>query len=129
MLPILVTIKFSVVYSKYIITKEPLPLSSSTLSVLNTLGAMIKAARLERGMSQAELSRRLGVSRYTVIALEKGDPKVGVGTVFEAATIVGIPLLADDQRALNKLATTVANLTSILPERGRRKKVALQDDF
>jgi transcriptional regulator with XRE-family HTH domain len=129
MFTILVTIFFSVVYSKHIMTKEPLPLSSSTLSVLNTLGAMIKAARLERGMSQAELSRRLGVSRYTVIALEKGDPKVGVGTVFEAATIVGIPLLADDQRALNKLATTVANLTSILPERGRRKKVALQDDF
>ncbi len=109
--------------------KEPLPLSSSTLSVLKTLGAMIKAARLERGMSQAELSRRLGVSRYTVIALEKGDPKVCVGTVFEAATIAGIPLLADDQRALSELATTVANLTSILPERGRRKKVALQDDF
>ena len=129
MLTILGTIYLSVVYSKHIMTKEPLPLSSSTLSVLNTLGAMIKAARLERGMSQAELSRRLGVSRYTVIALEKGDPKVGVGTVFEAATIVGIPLLADDQRALNKLATTVANLTSILPERGRRKKVALQDDF
>ena len=129
MFTILVTIYFSVVYSKHVMTKEPLPLSSSTLSVLNTLGAMIKAARLERGMSQAELSRRLGVSRYTVIALEKGDPKVGVGTVFESATIVGIPLLADDQRALNKLATTVANLTSILPERGRRKKVALQDDF
>jgi transcriptional regulator with XRE-family HTH domain len=109
--------------------KEPLPLSSSTLSVLKTLGAMIKAARLERGMSQAELSERLGVSRYTVIALEKGEPKVGVGTVFEAATIVGIPLLAGDQGELNKLATTVANLTSILPERGRRKKVTLDDDF
>ncbi|HHJ19733.1 MAG TPA: XRE family transcriptional regulator [Gammaproteobacteria bacterium] len=110
-------------------TKESLPLSSSTLSVLKTLGAMIKAARLERGMSQAELSERLGVSRYTVIALEKGEPKVGVGTVFEAATVVGIPLLASDQHEFNKLATTVANLTSILPERGRRKKVTLDDDF
>ncbi len=110
-------------------TKQPLPISSSTLSVLKTLGAMIKAARLERGMSQAELSERLGVSRYTVIALEKGESKVGVGTVFEAATIVGIPLLASDRGELNKLATTVANLTSILPERSRRKKVALDDDF
>ncbi len=109
--------------------KEPIPLSGSTLSVLKTLGAMIRAARLERGMSQTELSQRLGVSRYTVIALEKGEPKVGVGTVFEAATIVGIPLLAGDQRELNKLATTVANLTSVLPERGRRKKVVVTDDF
>ena len=109
--------------------KAPLTLSSSTLSVLKTLGAMIKAARLERGMSQAELSQRLGVSRSTVISLEKGDPKVCVGTVFEAATTVGIPLLASDQRELDRLATTVANLTSVLPERGRRKRVALDDDF
>jgi transcriptional regulator with XRE-family HTH domain len=109
--------------------KESLPLSSSTLSVLKTLGAMIKAARLERGMSQAELSRRLGVSRYTVISLEKGEPKVSVGTVFEAATIVGIPLLTEDQRTLHKLATTVANLASVLPERSQRKKVAVTDDF
>ena len=105
--------------------KEFLPLSSSTLSVLQTLGAMIE----ERGMSQAELSRRLGVSRYTVIALEKGEPKVSVGTVFEAATIVGIPLLAEDQRTLHKLATTVANLASVLPERSQRKKVTVTDDF
>ena len=109
--------------------KKSLPLSSSTLSVLKTLGAMIKAARLERGMSQSELSQRLSVSRHTVIALEKGEQKVGVGRVFEAATIVGIPLLASDQRELNKLATTVASLTSILPERGRRNKVILDDNF
>ena len=108
---------------------KSLPLSSSTLSVLKTLAAMIKASRLERGMSQIEMSRRLGVSRYTVIAVEKGDPGVGVGTVFEAATIVGIPLLADDQHELTKLASTVAGLASVLPERGRRKKVTLEDDF
>jgi transcriptional regulator with XRE-family HTH domain len=109
--------------------KKSLPLSGSTLSVLKTLAAMIKAARLERGMSQIEMSRRLGVSRYTVIAVEKGDPKVGVGTVFEAATIVGIPLVADDQHELTKLASTVAGLASVLPERGRRKKATLEDDF
>ena len=129
MLTIFVTITISVCFYIHIMTNEARPLSGSTLSVLKTLGAMLKAARLERGMSQAELNRRLGVSRYTVIAFEKGEPKVGVGTVFEAATIVGIPLLASDQRALNKLTTTVANLASILPERGRRKKVILEDDF
>jgi transcriptional regulator with XRE-family HTH domain len=129
MLTILIINSFSVDYFTHIMKKESPPLSSHTLSVLKTLAAMIKAARLERGMSQTELSQRLGVSRYTVIALEKGDPKVGVGTVFEAATIVGIPLLADDQHELSKLATTVASLASLLPERGRRKKVALEDDF
>ena len=109
--------------------KYALTLSSSTLGALNTLGAMIKAARLERGMSQAELGERLGISRHTVIALEQGAPKVSVGTVFEAAHIVGIPLLANDQREFNKLATLVASLTSILPERRGRGKVVLDDNF
>jgi hypothetical protein len=79
--------------------------------------------------ADGKLGRRAGVSRYTLIALEEGDPMVSVGTVFETNTIVGIPLLAEDQCTLNKLATTVANLTGILPERGRRKKITLQDDF
>ncbi len=113
----------------HIMRKYALTLSSSTLGALNTLGAMIKAARLERGMSQAELGERLGISRHTVIALEKGAPKVSVGTVFEAAHIVGIPLLANDQREFNKLATLVASLTSILPERRGRGKVVLDDNF
>ena len=126
---ILYTNSIYVYYSLHIVAIESLSLSSSTVSVLVTLGAMIRAGRLDRGMSQAELGQRLGVSRHTVIALEKGEPRVGVGTVFEAATIVGIPLLASNDRELDKLATTVANLTSILPERSRRKKVALDDDF
>ncbi len=41
-------------------------------------------------MSQTELGERVGVSRYTISCLEKGKPNVAIGTVFEAATIVGI---------------------------------------
>jgi len=62
------------------------------------------------------------------MAIEKADPKVSIGAVLETATVLGIPLLADDDRGLNKLAGTVANLATLLPARSTRKTV-LNDDF
>jgi hypothetical protein len=63
-----------------------------------------------------------------VSAIEQGDAKVGVGIVFEAAYIVGIPLLAPDRIALDQLATVVAGLATLLPSRtGSMREV--NDDF
>ena len=80
-------------------------------------------------MSQSELAERLGVSRHTVMALERGEPKVAVGTVFEAAAVVGVPLLAPDERELARVAGAVAGLASVLPERAGRKRRRLDDEF
>lgn len=104
-------------------------LSTLTRVALRTLGSMIKCARLERGMSQKELAERLNKSRYTVIALEKGNPDVSIGAVFEAAAIVGVRLLADDRQSLQKLSNVVANFTTVLPQRSKHKQEKLDDDF
>lgn len=80
-------------------------------------------------MSQSALAKRLGVSRLTVRAIEQGSPTVAIGTVFEAAVIVGIPLLAENRRELERLATSVAALARILPQRGRGKNLVTDDDF
>lgn len=90
---------------------------------------MIAAARKERNMSQLELAQRLGVSRLTVIEIEKGSPTVALGTVFEAAVIVGIPLLTEDKKELDKLATSIAAIARVLPKRGRGKNQVVDDDF
>jgi transcriptional regulator with XRE-family HTH domain len=90
---------------------------------------MIAAARKERRMSQSELARRLGVSRLTIGAIEKGSPTVAIGTVFEAAVTLGIPLLAEDKKELDGLATSIAAITRVLPKRGRGKKQVVDDDF
>ena len=91
-------------------------ISRHTLRTLKTLAAMIAAARKERKMSQEELGRRLDVSRLTVGAIEKGSPTVAIGTVFEAAVTVGIPLLASDKTELDQLATSVAAIARVLPK-------------
>ena len=109
-------------------TKQP-SLSTRTQTTLHVFGSMIRAARLERKMPQQELAERMGVSRQTVSAIEKGDAKVAIGTAFEAAAIVGIPLLAESTRDLQRLSMTVASLASLLPERARAPQVELDDDF
>jgi len=102
--------------------------SKTTQQILQTFGQMIRLARLERKMPQSELAERLGVSRQTVSAIEQGDPKVGVGVVFEAASIVGIPLLSNDKYELERLSTLVGGLASLLPSRTAGVK-ELSDDF
>jgi len=104
-------------------------LSSKTQITLQTFGQMIKTARLERNMSQQDLAERTGVTRQTIILIEKGNPKVAIGTVFEVAGIVGIPLLSESRQGLQQLSTTVGHLTSLLPERAGKASVELDDDF
>lgn len=110
-------------------TKATVKLSLQTEKILHILGEMILIARSERKMSQQSLAERVGVSRQTISAIEQGDSKVAIGTVFEAAQIVGIPLLANDKKDLQQLSTVVAGLSSLLPERTRTQKVELDDDF
>ena len=104
-------------------------LALRTKTILQVFGDMIRIARLERKQSQQALAQRLGVSRQTIAAIEKGDSRVAVGCVFEAATIVGIPLLADNPRELQQLSSTVSHLATLLPERSRTTVPELNDDF
>lgn len=101
--------------------------SQQTLAILKLFGEMVRIGRLERKMPQADLALRINTSRQTVAAIEKGDPKVAIGTFFEAATIVGIPLFTENKYELQKLTTLVGSLAVLLPERIR--KTELNDDF
>jgi DNA-binding XRE family transcriptional regulator len=79
-------------------------------------------------MSQSELAQRLGVSRQTVIAIEKGSARVAIGAVFEAATILGIPLLSEEPGVIKQWHSILQNFNALLPSRiNKAKKV--DDDF
>lgn len=115
----------------YFSMKNSPVISSSTQKRLEILGSMIKAARLERKLSQDELGERVGVTRPTIAAIEKGKPNVAIGTVFEAAYIVGLPLMGEvtDAKQLEHASQAVANMLKILPVRSSGKKVELDNDF
>jgi transcriptional regulator with XRE-family HTH domain len=88
----------------------------------------IRAARLRRRWSSAELAERVGVSRATISKLEQGNPGVAIGTFFEAATLVGVPLFADDTTRQRYAAHKRAEL-ALLPESARRPRKRIDDNF
>lgn len=92
-------------------------LSRKTREAVRTAGQIVRAARLSRRMAQSELAERLGVSRYTVMAVERGDARVAIGTVLEAAAIVGVPLVAEGSGGEARA------LLRILPARARRPRL------
>ena len=53
------------------------------------LGQLIRINRIERKLSVAQLAERVGASRDLMQRIEKGDPRCGIGIVFEAAASRG----------------------------------------
>lgn len=104
-------------------------LSPLTTEALRLMAASIKAQRLRRKWSINGLAQRVGVSHPTMIKVERGDPSVAVGTVLEAATLVGVPLFDPDPgvraRHLDHLGTELA----LLPRAGRGTTAEVDDDF
>jgi len=60
---------------------------------IRELGAIVRARRIALRLSQAELARDLGVSRWWVIQLETGQAAgAGLATVFAALDRLGLAL-------------------------------------
>jgi transcriptional regulator with XRE-family HTH domain len=90
------------------------------------LGSMIRVGRLRRRWTMAELAERVGVSRQTLAKIEHGDPTVAIGTCFEAAHLVDVPLF-DSEDNRNRLAAYKRAELALLPASAR--KVTVDDDF
>jgi transcriptional regulator with XRE-family HTH domain len=105
------------------------PHSPITNEALRLLAASIKARRLRRHWSIDELARRVGVSHPTIIKIERADPRVAVGTVFEAATLVGVPLFDEDPVIRARHEERLSAELKLLPRAGRMRNVEADDDF
>lgn len=103
-------------------------ISPSAREALELLGGSIRAARLRRKWTAAELAERVGVSRPTLASIERGDPTVAIGSVFEAAAIVGVPLF-DGELTRRRSAAQLRTELALLPTRARRANTATDDDF
>lgn len=84
------------------------------------LGERIRAARLRRRISVAEMAERMDVSRPTLYRLERGDLSVGLGVLVRALGVIGLDgdlaaLAADDE-----LGHRLADASST-PKRRRRE--------
>lgn len=103
-------------------------LSPETATALELLAGSIRAARLRRGWTIAELAERVGVSRPTIAKIERADPGVAIGTAFEAARLVGVPLFTESDRDRERYAAHKRVELELLPASARPRR-AVDDDF
>jgi transcriptional regulator with XRE-family HTH domain len=103
-------------------------LSPVTLEALRLLGANLRLGRRRRHWTVAELAERVGVSEATMLKVERGDPGVRLGTAFEAAALVGVPLFDEDRSRRMLEASRLEDRLAVLPQSVRRPR-AVDDDF
>lgn len=97
---------------------------------LAVLGAQIAIARTERGWTQAELAARAGISHITTSRIEAGNAGTAVGTVFQVAHLVGVPIFGiEDRGELARLRRQGEETLSLIPARVRTRKSALDGNF
>lgn len=96
---------------------------------LALLGKMIRLGRLQHRLTGQELADRIGVSRSTLQRMERGDAKVEVGLMFEAAALVGIKLFDTDEKGLRALAGRTDDRIALLPRHVYKGRKQVIDDF
>ncbi len=109
--------------------KRPRSYSRVTRQALSILGKLIKAGRLERELTAAELSERAGISRKTLRNIENGEAGTEIGIVFEVATLVGVRLFDVDDREGAMHNTHLEEKLTLLPKRVRPSRQEVDDDF
>ncbi len=105
------------------------PYSRLTKDALTLLGAQVRLARKQRGMTEMELAERAGIARSTLQLIEKGDPRVEIGLVFEAATLAGVSLFVPEATSLGPQIERLEDKLALLPRSIRRPKRAVNDEF
>ena len=58
--------------------------------MLQTLGENIHLARLRRDLSSEQVAERAGMSRNTLIKIERGDEGVAIGMYFRVLIVLGL---------------------------------------
>ncbi|HSC21863.1 MAG TPA: helix-turn-helix transcriptional regulator [Solirubrobacterales bacterium] len=96
--------------------------SPRTVEAAELLGTQIRIGRLERRWTVQELAERVGVSVVTLRKIERGDPSVGLGISFEAATLTGVPLFYEEQSRLSTELGRAADRLAVLPSRARKPR-------
>ncbi|MDZ7674037.1 MAG: helix-turn-helix transcriptional regulator [Acidimicrobiales bacterium] len=100
-----------------------------TSHAAQVLGHQVAAGRRRRRWTIDALANRANVSAPTVRKVEKGDPSVALGTAFDLAVLVGVPLFAEDAAGLAGLAGRLEDRIAVLPRRVDVDDSGLDDDF
>lgn len=112
-------------------TKRPTPRAYSRYAreAVALLGQAIRTNRIERKLTVEELASRTGVSRDMMRRIESGDPRCGIGLVFEAAAIVGAVLFEEEASRLSERRAKQAEKLRLMPKAVHKPRRGVSDDF
>ena len=101
---------------------KKLPIPIPVTSLLKVLGNDIKVARIRRKITIEIMAQRMGVSRYTYAAIEKGRPTVSFGYVATALWILGLSENLKTVASIENDPVGQALIEQALPQRVVRKR-------
>ena len=110
-------------------SSTPRSYSRLTEEALRLIAKQIRLARKGRRMSEHDLAKRIGVARSTLQLIEKGSPSVAAGLVFEAATLVGVPLFEPEATTLTGHLGRVDDKLALMPKAIRKPRRPVYNDF
>lgn len=61
-----------------------------TRQILTELGENIRLARLRRRLTATQVAERAGITRMTLWSIERGSPKVAMGSYLQVLFILGL---------------------------------------
>ncbi len=76
------------------------------------VGALLRLERSARGLTQAEMAARLGLSRQMLLALERGAEGAATGTVLRLLADLGVVVLALPAAAMEDLPAALGIKTA-----------------
>ena len=89
--------------------------------ILTALGENIRYARLRRDLSSEQIAERAGISRSTLVKIEKGEEGVAIGYFLRVLVVLGLEndllLLAKD----DELGRRLQDAKLIVKERASKK--------
>ena len=110
-------------------SKTQIRLGIVAKAALSHFAALLRVQRKERNLTLKELADRLGVSTPTVRKILEGSPAVAIGSYFEAARILGVPLFDPDPDRFAVTSSRTAEMEALLPKRVRNSQPEINDDF
>lgn len=102
-------------------SKKKKDLFPKTISILERFGENIRLARLRRDISSSLQAERAGISRPTLVMIEKGSPAVALGNYVQVLVSLGLEndllkVAADDE-----LGRTLQDMNLPCRQRASRK--------
>ena len=103
------------------------PYSSPTRAAVRLLGTEIARERKRLRVTAADLAERARISVMTLRKVERGEPSVAIGIVFEVAVLLGIDLFGTPAEVHARTGRLQESL-ALLPQRVRHPQAHAPDD-